>query len=284
MKKASQPAFKTKESVSATWRQSRKPLSALEQKARLEERDAWVREIDSDYLFHRLFDAFPGCYFFAKNRQEELMFLSQSEREIYRLGEADDVIGLTDFDLNPEDMARSFVQDDERIFTTGESLLNRVELWFDQQGVPDWFVVNKMPIRSRAGEIIGIMGFSQVYDGQAQSLPLFHEVAKVVDYIRQHYAEDIELAELAGLAGLSPRQLQRKFKAVFGVGPQRFLIKTRLLAACAALQETDASVAQIASTCGFSDQSAFARQFHQHIGMTPKKFRRQQLMPGAESI
>jgi hypothetical protein len=80
------------------------------------------------------------------------MFLSRNNRD--RCGFADDAafIGLNDFDVNPEELARSYVLDDARIFATGEPLFNRVELWFDQLGIPDWFVVNKMPIWSRDGE------------------------------------------------------------------------------------------------------------------------------------
>jgi AraC-like DNA-binding protein len=94
-----------------------------------------------------------------------------------------------------------------------------------------------------------------------------------VSYLRQHYAEDINVIALGQLVGLSPRQLQRRFKATFGVGPQQFLIKTRLLAACRALRETQRGIAEIAYACGFADQSGFARQFRRYVGMTPSEFR-----------
>jgi AraC-like DNA-binding protein len=240
---------------------------------RLARRDAWLREIDPDHLFHRLFDAIPGVYFFAKNRRGELMFLSRGNREIRHIKDDASVIGLTDFDLNPADVARSYVRDDAQILATGQPLLNHVELWFDQLGMPDWFVVNKMPIRSRRGELIGVMGISQNYDGRAKMLQPFHGIAKAVSHLREHHREDVTIAGLARLCGLSPRQLQRKFKATFGVGPQQFLIKTRLLAACRALRETRRGISEIAYECGFADQSAFARHFRHHLGMTPTRFR-----------
>jgi AraC-like DNA-binding protein len=250
----------------------RKP-SPAERRSNLAKRDAWLREIDPEHLFHRLFDAIPGLYFFAKDRRGEFMFLSRNNRDRCHLGDDAAVIGLSDFDLNPADLARSYVRDDARIHATGEPLLNRVELWFDSLGIPDWFVVNKMPIRSRNGKIIGIMGFSQSYEGRAKLLRPFDGISKAVSHIRQHYHRDIPIGELAGAAALSPRQLQRKFKAAFGVGPQQFLIKTRLLAGCHALRDTQQTVAEIAYACGFTDQSAFARHFRLHIGMTPSQFR-----------
>jgi len=246
---------------------------AAQRKTMLAKRDAWIADIDPAHLFHRLFDVIPGVYFFAKNRQGQMMFLSQSNRDICHLDDEAAVIGLTDFDLNPADMARSYVQDDARICATGKPLFNRVELWFDRLGMPDWFVVNKMPIRSRSGKVIGIMGFSQSYEGRATLLQPFHSIAKAVNHLRQHYTQNITMPELARLSGLSERQLQRKFKGAFGVGPQQFLIKTRLLGACRALRETQRGMADIAYDCGFSDQSALARDFRCHMGMTPSQFR-----------
>ncbi len=253
--------------------QGKARLAASNQKTLLARRDAWLREIDPAHLFHRLFDVMPGVYFFAKNRQGELMFLSRSNREIRHLKDEASVIGLTDFDLNPADIARSYVQDDAKIYKTGRPLLNHVELWFDRLGMPDWFVVNKMPVMSRGGRIIGIMGISQNYEGRSKLLQPFHGISKAVNHLREHYQEEVSITALARLCGLSPRQLQRRFKDAFGVGPQQFLIKTRLLAACHALRETSRGLADIAYDCGFNDQSAFSRHFRRHMGMTASTFR-----------
>jgi AraC-like DNA-binding protein len=251
----------------------KRQITPKRRKRLLAKRDAWLREIDPEHLFHRLFDVIPGVHFFAKNRKGELMFVSRNNLALGPKADEAAVIGLTDFDLNPADMARSYVRDDARIYATERPLLNHVELWFDRLGMPDWFVVNKMPIWSRAGKIIGIMGFSQNYDGRAKTLQPLQGISKAVSHLRQHYHREIALGELARVAALSPRQLQRKFKAAFGVGPQQFLIKTRLLAGCHALRESQQTMAEIAYACGFGDQSAFARHFRLHIGMTPSQFR-----------
>ncbi len=249
------------------------PLTSAQRKARLAKRDAWLRQVDPSHLFYSLFDLMSGVSFFAKNRAGELMVMSRANRRIYHLTDPAQVIGLTDFDLNPLDMAQSYVADDEKIFRTGEPLLNRMELWFDQQGVPDWFVVNKLPMRARDGTVIGIMGFSQSYQERANLLEPFGELTKAVNYIRQHHEKALSIGELARFAGVSSRQLQRKFKQVFGIRPHNFLIKTRLLVACRAIRETDHSLGEIAFACGFCDQSAFTRYFREHIGLTPRRYR-----------
>ena len=247
--------------------------AGADRRKRLAKRDHWVQQIDPGCQFHLLFDLIPGVYFFAKNRQGEFMFLGRNNRERCHLKDDAAVIGLNDFDVNPPDLARSYVLDDARIYATGEPLLNRVELWFDHLGIPDWFVVNKLPIWSRTGEVIGVMGFSQSYDGRAQLLQPFHSISKAVQYLRINYQQEVRIGRLAVISGLSTRQLQRKFKAAFGLSPRQFLIRTRLLAGCRMLSETQLGVGEIAYACGFGDQSAFARHFRRHIGMTPSQYR-----------
>ena len=113
-------------------------------------RDAWLREIDPTDLF-RLFDTMPDTQFFAKNRQGEVMFWCDAVRKAYQIRDEADVIGLTNFDAAPAGMAQIYAHGDARVCATGKPLLNQVELCFDDQGMPDWFLVNKIPIHSRSG-------------------------------------------------------------------------------------------------------------------------------------
>ncbi|QIF00016.1 helix-turn-helix domain-containing protein [Roseimicrobium sp. ORNL1] len=241
----------------------------------LDSRDGWLQEIAPTSLFHTLFDHLPGLHFFAKNQRGEIMFLSSSIRERYGLRDDASAVGLTDFDINPHGMAESYVSDDARIYATGEPMSGRVELWWDAQGVPNWYVVTKLPIWSRRGRIIGVMGVIQEYEGHARFHAPWREIAVSVKYIRQHFRKQVTISTLAEQAGLSIRQLQRRFRAVLRLTPQEFLIKTRVLAACRALRESDASLLDIASACGFYDQSSFTEHFRRHTGQTPLAYRRQ---------
>ena len=258
----------------AKWWHPAKPLAPARQKSALKKRDAWVRAIDPSHLFHKLFDLLPGLHFFAKNSAGEMMFSSRGILDLYGFREEDEIVGLTDFDLAPAQMAKSYVDCDARILRTGQPLLNSVELWFDQARVPDWHVVNKLPVRDHRGKIIGIMGFLQSYEARAKLLRPFGGISKAVDHIRSNYSCKIGINDLARCACLSPRQVERRFKDAFGIGPHEFLIRTRILAACRTLRESENSLAEIALACGFCDESAFVRLFHKHIGITPGGFRR----------
>lgn len=238
----------------------------------LTKRETWLREIDPAHLFHRLFDLIPSVTFFAKNRAGEMMFASRSVRERCHIRNEADIIGLNDFDLASAEMARSYLADDQKILEDGQPILNRIEVGLDESGVPDLFVVNKLPIRSRNGAIIGIMGFSHSNRGHGKLLSQ-DGVTKALDYVREHYRDPFRITELARLVGMSVRQLQRKFKVTFGISPHVFVLKTRLLAACRALRETDLNAGEIAAICGFSDQSSFTKHFHEQIGLTPRNYR-----------
>lgn len=96
---------------------------------------------------------------------------------------------------------------------------------------------------------------------------------RVLDYIEAHLDRELTLAELAGVACLSPCHLSRSFKQAVGIGPQRYMVRRRVERAKAMLRHSDASLASIAATVGFADQSHFTAAFRQEVGTTPGRFR-----------
>jgi AraC-like DNA-binding protein len=68
-------------------------------------------------------------------------------------------------------------------------------------------------------------------------------------------------------------RFERLVKQVFHLTPRQLLTKTRIDAASRLLQEGGASVAEIAHRCGYSDHSAFTRQFKATVGIAPVAFR-----------
>ncbi|MGH8077335.1 MAG: helix-turn-helix domain-containing protein, partial [Lysobacter sp.] len=98
-------------------------------------------------------------------------------------------------------------------------------------------------------------------------------LARAVAYIQQHYTECVRIEHLAQLTGLTSRQLERLIKRHYHLTPVQLLARTRIDAAMQQLTQSRDSVANIASACGYSDQSAFTRQFKAAVGMTPSRFR-----------
>src|SRR5947209_1860471 len=115
-------------------------------RAALAERDRFLRRIDAATPFYRLFDHMPDVSFFAKDHRFRLMCASQRFIERFGYHDESQVLGKDDFQLFPSRLAENFRRDDEEILRTGQPKLNIVELFFTEQGVPDWFVTNKLPI------------------------------------------------------------------------------------------------------------------------------------------
>ena len=240
----------------------------------MEARERFLKQIGPDTPFYRLFDVMPDVSFFAKNRNFEFMCASQRFIERFGLHKEAELVGRTDFDIFPPRLAENFRRDDEEVFRTGKAKLNIVELFFTDQGIPDWFVTNKLPLCDAGGVVIGVMGAVHSYENRRQVMQPYLQVERAVAYIRENFRRGVQVKELSDVAHLSPRHLHRKFMDAFGVSPQAFIIKLRIQAACDALQREDAQIAEVARNLGFCDQSAFSQLFQKHVGLTPLKYQK----------
>ena len=97
-------------------------------------------------------------------------------------------------------------------------------------------------------------------------------VARARDYLNDHFHDDVGLAELAHVAGLSRAHLIRAFRRAFHVTPHAYLTDCRVREARRLLR-LGASPAVVALDCGFADQAHFTRHFKARTGVTPGQFR-----------
>lgn len=98
-------------------------------------------------------------------------------------------------------------------------------------------------------------------------------VAKVQEYIAQHYSEDIRLEELADLVGMTPVAFSRFFRQRTGRTLSDYIIDQRIGHAARLLVDSDQTVAEICYDCGFNTLSNFNRLFRRKKGCSPKEFR-----------
>jgi AraC family transcriptional regulator len=96
----------------------------------------------------------------------------------------------------------------------------------------------------------------------------------VCEYIDEHLAEEISLAELAALVRLSPHHLCRAFKQSVGLPPHRYQVHRRVERAKELLANPTLSITEIAFATGFGGSSQFATAFRKATGTTPSAFRR----------
>jgi AraC family transcriptional regulator len=100
------------------------------------------------------------------------------------------------------------------------------------------------------------------------------QLKRVQNYLDAHLCEEVSLASLANLLGLSTYYFCRAFKRSTGVPPYRWFTGRRMEHAARLLTETDWPIVQISAEVGYSDASAFASAFRQHQRFGPNEYRR----------
>lgn len=98
-------------------------------------------------------------------------------------------------------------------------------------------------------------------------------VARVQQYIAQHFQEDIRLETLADLVGMTPVGFSRFFRQRTGCTLSDYLIDQRIGHAARLLVDSEQTVAEICYDCGFNTLSNFNRLFRRRKGCSPTEFR-----------
>jgi len=93
-------------------------------------------------------------------------------------------------------------------------------------------------------------------------------------YIDAHIGEHISLDDMANQAGISRFHFARQFRLSTGVSPMEYLRQMRIERSKSILQSREATIAEVAATLGFSDQSHFTRTFGRLVGVSPGSFAR----------
>ena len=117
------------------------------------------------------------------------------------------------------------------------------------------------------------------YTNEEVQNPLFHgglngsKLKQVTEFIAENFAEDIKLAALAEVAGMSNFHFAREFKRATGTTPHQYLIKFRIERAKTLLNEDSLPLVEVGLRSGFSHQSHFTRLFRKITGTTPRLYR-----------
>ena len=151
-----------------------------------------------------------------------------------------------------------------------------------RQQVMDWVNLLEEELRVRRDGyrhltlalLIRIIGFlSRSYSGMAApACRTLLAVNEAVSHIEHHYSTSLRLGDLARLAHMSERTLQRHFLQAFGVSPLDYINRLRIAKACQLLGDRELNITQVADAVGLTDSSYFARVFRQFTGTTPSTF------------
>lgn len=218
-----------------------------------------------------LFNAVPDVVFFVKDCNGRYTHVNLTL--VQRLGfrRPDDVVGRHVVELFPVPLGSSYSAQDHQVLSGGQHIENCLEVHLFRNRAPGWCLTCKYPLRQQ-DEIVGMVGISRDLGRPDAHHPVYDRLARVMDYLKESYAETVRIRDLARLADLSVAQLERHFQRVFQLNPEQMLTKLRIDASMRLLMGT-ASIAAVGQACGYSDQSAFTRQFRRLTGITPSQYR-----------
>lgn len=97
---------------------------------------------------------------------------------------------------------------------------------------------------------------------------------RVLDYIEQHLAEPVRLADLARCAGLSRMYFAAQFRAATGLRPREYLLRKRVIHAQRIMATSRMSLVEVALGVGFQSQAYFTTVFKRFVGEPPHRWRR----------
>ncbi|WP_084596290.1 AraC family transcriptional regulator [Pseudomonas massiliensis] len=219
-----------------------------------------------------LLDVVPNAAIFIKDDQARYVLANRALVERCGLKFARELLGKTSAQVFPARFGPGYTEQDKQVLEQGRVLEGQLELHLYGSQEPGWCLTYKWPLDNGNGVIYGLAGISLDLQTAGHSHPAYQRLAAVDTYIREHFSGPISLATLTDIAGISAAQLERYCKRVFQLSPRQMIQKARLEHARELLQGR-LPIIEVALRCGYTDHSAFTRQFKTLTGFTPRHYR-----------
>ena len=228
------------------------------------------------------------CHFTMENRNYRLadgggLVQHPKERHVFEIGEKD---GVYIFKVGQEGLGafarRDSLELDLKQQFDRTLLAGRFRGWMDAlltHAPKDRLAIEEVESQVY-GYLCGAMsgnhrdaGLSWMPDDRAAAAVADPYMKRVLEYVHEHYADEITVEELAAIAMRSRFHFIRTFKAAFGTTPYQYVLRLRIEEAKRLLRRTDRSVTDIGLSLGFASVSAFHRAFAKAVGRSPEQYR-----------
>ncbi|MCH9655048.1 MAG: AraC family transcriptional regulator [Planctomycetes bacterium] len=235
----------------------------------------FLSQLDPPFTGEALFDHLTDIVFFIKNERAEYLVVNETLVERCGVRDKGQLIGRTAAEVLRAPLGTSFEAQDQRVLQTGLPIVSQLELHIYASGDVGWCLTSKQPLRKRkTGKVVGLVGVSQDLHVPDLETEEYQHLAAAISYAEENLSAPPTVEELAEIAEMSHYQLNRRMRHVFGLTSGQWLLKLRIDRARQALRETDASIASVALSVGYSDQSAFTRQFRRTTGISPRDYQK----------
>lgn len=153
-------------------------------------------------------------------------------------------------------------------------------------GVMSWLDLGLELVKKYSGHLVmRKLGKTLVVDTAQREQSYYHQfqpnfqhgddaVLRAQQYINTHYSRNISITELADIALLTQRTLQRRFAKVLELNPNQYLQRFRVQKMCDLLESTSKPFDWIAHQVGYEDTTACRKVFNKCMGLTPNEFRK----------
>lgn len=119
--------------------------------------DLGLNKVDTINLLHNIIEHIPS-FVYAKDRQHRFIMINNAVAKLMGAKKSSDMIGKSDLDYWPEEMAKEYMADEDRVMETGSAIISKDEPTVSANGKIRWILTTKIPLRTPTGEIMGIIG------------------------------------------------------------------------------------------------------------------------------
>ena len=106
------------------------------------------------------------------------------------------------------------------------------------------------------------------------------KLLQAMQWHREHFAEGVSVNDVAAAVNMSPGHLRRQFKKLRGETPKQAFAHATMEEACRMMAQSDLSIKEVATNCGFSGFSEFYRAFKKYTGVSPSQWRENAVYKG----
>jgi len=223
-------------------------------------------------LFEQIFDAMPDVMFCVKDAQGRYLWVNDTQVRRCGFSSCAQLIGKTADQVMPVASGASAFAQDAEIARTLRPIKGLLRLYV-LKSRRYWCLLSKFPLFDADGHINGFASVARDLPRPNERHRSYWRLARFIDYVDAHMAEEFQITQAARHASLSPDTLGRLVKEIFHVTPKQWVMKKRIDRACQLLEETMLSITEVALACGYADHSAFTRQFKAATHTTPSQYR-----------
>ncbi len=147
-------------------------------------------------------------HIYVKDQESRFLLANRSIAQFMGVPSPADLLGRSDFDFYPQEVAEDFFQDEQNVIRSGQPRMSQAEQIFDMEGRERWILTTQIPLREKGGTVLGLVGIGR--DITAQKL------AERETETARHVAEAASRAKSEFLANMS-HEIRTPLNGVIGM-------------------------------------------------------------------